>query len=108
MTEDSPVPADQCRDMQQVRRGVDTLDRALIELLAERFSYMDAAARIKQDRSAVRDEARKSQVIVNAARLAEQAGLPEGLANELWETLVEASIAYELGKWDAAKPRDQS
>lgn len=108
MTDDSPVPADRCRDMTQVRRGVDAIDRALVGLLAERFSYMDAAARIKQDRGAVRDEARKSEVIANTTQLAEQAGLPDGLAGAVWEKLVEASITYELGRWDAKKLPDQS
>ena len=42
-----------CRTMKEVRQGVDTVDAALVELLAQRFGYMRAAARIKQDREAV-------------------------------------------------------
>jgi isochorismate pyruvate lyase len=86
--------------MIEVREGVDAIDRALIDLLAQRFGYMDAAARIKPTRDAVRDEGRKAQVIANAAAAARAAGLPDGLAKSLWETLVEASIAYELTVWD--------
>lgn len=86
--------------MAEVRVGVDAMDRALVELLARRFGYMDAAARIKQERSAVRDEARKAEVKANAARLAAELGLPEGLSDEIWEALIEASIAYELAEWD--------
>ena len=40
--------------MTDVREGVDALDRALVALMAERQRYMDAAARIKTDRGAVR------------------------------------------------------
>ncbi|WP_310497108.1 chorismate mutase [Sandarakinorhabdus sp.] len=93
-------PSAQCRTMAEVRAGVDSLDRELVALLALRFGYMDAAARIKDSRDAVRDEARKAQVIANAAAAAQAAGLPDGLATDLWETLVEASIAHELGQWD--------
>jgi isochorismate pyruvate lyase len=89
--------------MVEVREGVDAIDRALVDLLARRFGYMDAAARIKPTRDAVRDEGRKAQVITNAAAAARAAGLPDGLAESLWETLVEASIAYELGVWDASR-----
>jgi isochorismate pyruvate lyase len=89
--------------MVEVREGVDAIDRALVDLLARRFGYMDAAARIKPTRDAVRDEGRKAQVITNAATAARAAGLPDGLAESLWETLVEASIAYELGVWDASR-----
>lgn len=93
------APTD-CQTMAQVRAGVDSVDRDLVALLAVRFGFMDAAARIKTERSAVRDEARKAQVIANAEAAATAAGIPPGLAASLWESLVEASIAYELAKWD--------
>jgi isochorismate pyruvate lyase len=96
---DAPAAAD-CRTMAEVRAGVDQLDLALVALLAERFGYMDAAARIKPAREQVRDAARKAEVIANAAAAAAAAGLPDGLAEALWETLVEASIAHELKRWD--------
>ena len=90
--------------MAEVRTGVDALDRELVALLARRFAFMDAAARIKSDRAAVRDEARKAQVIANASAAAAAANLPAGLAETLWESLVEASIAYELAAWDRQRP----
>jgi isochorismate pyruvate lyase len=89
-----------CRTMAEVRAGVDALDRELVALLEARFAYMAAAARIKPERGQVRDEARKAQVIANAAAAARAAGVPDGLAETLWEALVEASIAYELERWD--------
>ena len=86
--------------MTQVRAGVDQVDRELVALLARRFGYMDAAARIKPDRDAVRDEARKAQVIAHVRGLARAAGLPEESLAALWDGLVEASIAYELAAYD--------
>ncbi|TFU06522.1 chorismate mutase [Polymorphobacter arshaanensis] len=95
------VAAEACTSMTEVRAGVDAIDTALVALLAERMRFMDAAARIKPHRSAVRDEARKAQVITQAATQAAAAGLPAGLAEVLWEHLVEASIAYELARFEA-------
>jgi isochorismate pyruvate lyase len=89
-----------CRSMIEVRAGVDDVDRALIGLLERRFAYMDAAARIKPDREHVRDEARKAQVIANARRHAQAAGIPAEAIVEIWDRLVEASIAYELESFD--------
>lgn len=86
--------------MQQVRAGVDAIDRKLIELIDRRFGYMRAAARIKQSRDTVRDELRKVEVIANARRDAAARGLPEEKITELWELLVETSISYELLEWD--------
>ena len=92
-------PAD-CQTMTDVRAGVDQVDRELVALLVRRFGYMDAAARIKADRNAVRDEARKAEVLANVAREAEAAGLEPERLRAVWNELVEQSIAYEATEWD--------
>jgi isochorismate pyruvate lyase len=97
------VPPQDCQTMAEVRAGVDALDAALVRLLARRFAYMDAAARIKPMRGQVRDEARKAEVIENAARLASELGIPADAVARFWEQLVEASIAYELEVWDTGR-----
>ena len=99
----SPTEPAKCNDMIQVRAGVDSVDAQLVELLVVRFAYMDAAARIKTDRDAVRDEARKQQVLKNVQDAASGSGIPVEVVADLWERLVEASIAYELDKWDAKR-----
>lgn len=91
---------DACTTMAEVRAGVDAVDRDLVVLLGVRFGYMRAAARIKPDRGAVRDEPRKAQVIANARAAATTAGVPDDVTARLWELLVEASIAYELDAFD--------
>lgn len=100
MQDELVIAADQCQTMAEVRAGVDALDRELVVMLARRFAYMRAAARIKPDRSMVRDEARKAEVIANARAEAVRLGVPEVLVGEMWEQLVEASIAYELTAFD--------
>lgn len=97
------LAAEQCRTMADVRAGVDALDRELVALLARRMAYMDAAARIKPERGQVRDEARKRAVISNACAQAGHHGLDQDLVAELWELLVEASIAHEFDVWDGLR-----
>lgn len=89
-----------CRTMAEVRAGVDAIDRELVRLLARRFGYMDAAARIKGDRGAVRDEARKAQVIANVREAAAAHGLSGERLAAVWDVLVEQSIAHEFDRWD--------
>ncbi len=86
--------------MTDVRAGVDATDRELVALLDRRFGYMRAAARIKQTRETVRDETRKASVIAAAVGEAEARGLPGDVIAEVWERLVEGSIAYEFVEWD--------
>jgi len=98
-TDERPSPAD-CQTMADVRKGVDALDRALVALLAERQRYMDAAARIKSDRAAVRDVARVEDVVAKVKASAREAGLSEAIAEPVWRTLIERCIAYEFERWD--------
>jgi len=98
-----PKQPDACETMIDVREGVDATDRELVALLERRFGYMRAAARIKPDREAVRDEERKASVIAAAVAEAEKLGVPGEVISDVWETLVEGSIAYEFKVWDKTR-----
>ena len=101
-TPDVKMPED-CASMIEVRAGVDQVDRELVALLDRRFGYMRAAARIKPTRAAVRDEERKASVIAAAVAEAEARGIPASVIAEMWEVLVEGSIAYEFAEWDRTR-----
>ncbi len=90
--------------MAEVRAGVDALDRALVDLIATRMAYMEAAARIKPSRADVRDEERKREVIANARARADALGLDPDWIAHWWDQLVERSIAYEFDVWDRTRP----
>jgi isochorismate pyruvate lyase len=95
------IDPEYCQTMAEVRENVDETDRLLADLLGLRFRYMEAAARIKPNREAVRDEARKAEVLRHAKVNALAADYPVEVAENLWEALVEASIAYEMERFDA-------
>jgi isochorismate pyruvate lyase len=95
-------PAD-CTTMTQVREGVDDIDRQVVALITRRFGYMDAAARIKPVREAVRDEWRKADVKAKVDAAADAAGIDRALMSRLYEDLIETSIAHELGRWEAIR-----
>src|SRR3546814_7157954 len=88
-----------------IRAAIDALDHDIVTLLSERMRYIDAAARVKQERDTVRDEQRKAEVIAHAVEAAGQMGLPTDLASALYEQIVEYSIAHELKVFDARQPR---
>lgn len=92
-----------CTTMTEVRAGVDDVDRRIVRLLKRRFGYMDAAARIKPDREAVRDEWRKADVLAKVDAEAEALGVDRTLAARLYEDLIETSIAHELVEFDRIK-----
>ncbi|MCW5724187.1 MAG: chorismate mutase [Maricaulaceae bacterium] len=104
---DAPIrrrtPPEACRSMGEVRDGVDEIDRELAPLLAERARYMRAAARIKPNRAAVRDEDRIEDVLAKVKLSAQAAGLPWSIAEPVWRELMERCIAYEFEVWDATR-----
>jgi isochorismate pyruvate lyase len=86
--------------MGQVRAAVDALDRRIVALLAERLQLVNQAARIKPDRSLVRDEARVEDVIGKVRHAAITAGIDPDFVEPLYRALVERSILHEFGEFD--------
>ncbi len=89
--------------MDEVRDGVDRLDRALVALIKERARYMEAAARIKPNRGVVRDGDRIEDVVSKVLASAREVGLSEEIAEPVWRELIERSIAYEFKVWDETR-----
>jgi isochorismate pyruvate lyase len=95
------IAPEHCRSMTEVRTGVDGIDEEIVRLLGIRFRFMEAAARIKLNREDVRDEERKAAVIDHVRRSARAAGVPLKLVVQLYDALIEGSIAYEFERFDA-------
>ena len=93
--------AETAETMTDVRYEVDRIDRLLVEILAERQSFMDAAARIKGDRNIVHDRARIEDVVAKVKAACEAAGLSPAIAEPVWRTLIDRCIAYEFESYDA-------
>jgi isochorismate pyruvate lyase len=102
MQNDAPdhVPAENCASMAELRLAIDTLDARLVALLAVRQAYIERAAVLKQDRSAVRDPARIEDVVAKVLTEARRAGLSESIAEPVWRTLIEHSIRHEFEAFD--------
>jgi len=100
-------PPGQCSSMNEVRYEIDRLDRVLVRLLSERQRYIERAAEIKSNRTDVRDEARVKDVIAKVLAEARRTGLSADIAEAVWRTLVERSIAHEFSAFDAKRQRSK-
>ncbi|MEM1088221.1 MAG: chorismate mutase [Pseudomonadota bacterium] len=96
--------AETAETMADVRYEIDRLDRILVTLIAERQSFMDAAARIKGDRGAVHDRDRIEDVVSKVLAEAKRQGLSGAIAEPVWRTMIDRCIAYEFGAFDTLKP----
>jgi len=91
-------PAD-CRDMTEVRAEIDRIDAALVDLVANRFGYVERAWQLKLE---ARQEAnvpwRNQQVIDKVRARAAEKGLPPDLIEALWRQMVGWFIQHEEEK----------
>ena len=92
-------PPDQCRDMTEVRAEIDRLDAALVDMIAERFGYVERAWQLKlQARQEANVPWRNQQVIDRVRTRAAEKGLPPDLIEALWRQMVGWFIQHEEEK----------
>lgn len=90
-----------CASMDEVRVEIDRLDAALIELVAERFQYVDRAWQIKQGGpEGALVPWRVQQVIDKVKAEAKRKGLPPELAEAMWRQMIGWFIQYESEQLD--------
>ena len=83
-------------EMAALRAKIDSLDAALVELLADRQRQIEAAAEIKSRIGwPARIQPRVDEVLSRVTARAGEKNLDPDLARSLWTALVEWSIGYE-------------
>lgn len=95
----SPRRPEDCADMSEVRAEIDRLDAALVDLIAERFGYVERAWQLKL---AAKQQAnvpwRNQQVIDRVRARAAERGVPPDLCEALWRQMIGWFIQYEEEK----------
>ena len=92
-------PPEECASIEDVRHGIDALDREVIALLGHRARYVEVAAQFKTGESSVRAPERQRAVLQARRRWADEEGLSPEVIEELYRTLISHFIDRELGHW---------
>lgn len=87
-----------CRDMSDVRDEIDRIDRELVDLIAERFGYVDRAWHFKKNPGDAYVPWRIQQVIDKVKSRAAEKGLPPELSEALWRQMIGWFVQYEEEK----------
>jgi isochorismate pyruvate lyase len=94
--------ASEIETVAEMRACIDAVDGALMALLAERWSFTERAAELKQREGlAAAAPSRVSAVLENVSSRAEAAGLPGEMVAAMWKIMIDEIIAREervLGK----------
>lgn len=88
----------ECADMSQVRAEIDRIDNELVDLIAERFGYVERAWQLKKDPSEARVPWRIQQVIDRVKVRAAERGMPPDMVEMVgaqWRTMINWFVQYE-------------
>ena len=89
----------ECRDMTEVRAEIDRVDRMLVDVIAERFGYVERAWQIKLGEKAAANVPWRNQQVIDKVRAqAEERGVPPDLCEALWRQMIGWFIQYEEEK----------
>lgn len=91
----APIKAKDCENMDQVRAEIDRLDQNLVELIGERFTYVDRAWQLKNNPEEATVPWRIQQVVDKVRAKAEAEGVPADLCEALWRQMIGWFIQYE-------------
>jgi len=84
-----------CENMTEVRKEIDRVDHALVQLLAERWTYVDRAWVFKRAPEEASVPWRNRDVIDKVKQRADATGLPPEMAEALWRLIIGWGIQYE-------------
>lgn len=97
-------PPEECAGIEEVRGGIDTLDRQIVALIGERSRYVSAAARFKTSVSSVRATGRQKAMIEERHGWAEEEGLNPEVIEDVYKTLISYFVNREMEDWQDVGP----
>lgn len=87
-----------CESLDDVRTQIDRLDRAIVELLAERGQYVRQAARFKKTSADVQAPKRVEQVIAKVRALAGEFGGDAEVVERVYRAMIAAFTGAEMAE----------
>ncbi|KIJ66080.1 hypothetical protein HYDPIDRAFT_110221 [Hydnomerulius pinastri MD-312] len=90
-----------CSSLDQVRAGIDDIDGQLLELLSQRAAYVREATRFKATLDTVDVPSRDQQVIDGAEANAASVNLPQTIARQVFQAIINSSVSFEYCVFDA-------
>jgi isochorismate pyruvate lyase len=95
----SPRAPKDCTDLSHVRIEIDRCDKALVDLIGERFGYVERAWQIKLGLGQEANVPWRNQQVIDRVRArAAERGVPPDLCEALWRQMIGWFIQYEEEK----------
>ena len=91
--------AAECKNLEEIRNGIDFIDNQIVKLISERAEYVQEAAKFKKSEQSVRDEKRVALVIESKKQLALKYNISPELIGDLYQRMIDFFVQQELNEW---------
>jgi len=98
------IPPEKCAGLEDIRAGMDAVDREIVALIARRVEYVRNAAKFKTSAANVAAPERVAAVLKSRREWAEAAGLDGAVIEALYRDLVNYSVSEEHRRWQELNP----
>jgi len=95
------IPPHQCTGLDEIRAGMDAIDRDIVALISRRVAYVRKAAEFKTSSANVAAPERVAAVLKTRREWAEAAGLSGDVIEGLYRELVTYCVSEEHKQWEA-------
>jgi isochorismate pyruvate lyase len=85
-----------CSSLEEVRSNIDRIDRQIVELLAERGSYVKQVVQFKKTPGDVRAPKRAQQVMAKVKSLAAELGADASVTEQVYQTMIRSFVEAEM------------
>ncbi len=99
MKVENQLAPDACSGMEDIRREIDRIDRAVISMIGRRFQYVLAASKFKTSETAVRAPERFKAMLEQRREWAQAEGLAPDAIEKMYSDLVKHFIDEEMKRW---------
>ncbi len=86
----------ECKNIDEVRENIDSIDREIVRLLSERSHYVKQAARFKKTAEDVRAPKRVEEVIAKVRTLALEQRIDPDIVEKVYRTMITCFINSEM------------
>lgn len=93
----------QCKNLEEVRESIDRIDDEIIQLIAERGTYVIQASNFKKDEEGVKDTARVEKVIQKVRAKAQEYGANQDMVEALYREMISRFVNMEMKEFQEKK-----
>ena len=88
-----------CRNLQDVRDGIDSIDKQIFTLFLQRLDYVYSASRFKADEASISAPDRVESMLDERRRWAREHHIDEELIASLFENIIHQFISEQIKYW---------